>query len=197
MLSPTFLSVIICFAAAILEGALVGKGARERLAQLRMPPYSPPFALWLVIGFFFYAMCLVILRHVLGIGLVSPSQVLALVLTIMLLLANALWSVLFFRWRDLRVSFIAFVPYAVLVAVLVILLTRTYPLGALLLSFYCIYLIYATRWGYHLWRLNNYTFNQAMQRTTIQPENYPLCVCQPLLATCLVALAPVADLVSR
>ena len=155
MLSPTFLSVIICFAAAILEGALVGKGARERLAQLRMPPYSPPFALWLVIGFFFYAMCLVILRHVLSIGLVSPSQVLALVLTIMLLLANALWSVLFFRWRDLRVSFIAFVPYAVLVAVLVILLTRTYPLGAILLSFYCIYLIYATRWGYHLWRLNN------------------------------------------
>lgn len=154
MLSPTLLSVIICVAAAILEGALAGKGARQRLAQLRMPPYSPPFAIWLVIGFFFYAMFFVILRHVLSIGLVSPSQVFALVLTIVLLLANALWSVLFFRWRDLRASFIAFVPYAVLVAVLVILLTRTYPLGAILLSVYCIYLIYATRWGYHLWRLN-------------------------------------------
>jgi len=85
---------------------------------------------------------------------VSPSQVLAVVLTIVLLLANALWSVLFFRRRDLRASFIAFVPYAVLVAALVILLARTYPLGAILLSFYCIYLIYATRWGYHLWRVN-------------------------------------------
>jgi tryptophan-rich sensory protein len=62
--------------------------------------------------------------------------------------------VLFFRWRDLRASFIAFVPYAVLVAALVILLARTYPLGAILLSCYCIYLIYAARWGYHLWRLN-------------------------------------------
>lgn len=154
MLSPTLLSVIICVAAAILEGALAGKGARQRLAQLRMPPYSPPFAIWLVIGFFLYAMSFVILRHVLSIGLVSPSQVFALVLTIVLLLANALWSVLFFRWRDLRASFIAFVPYAVLVAVLVIFLTRTYPLGAILLSVYCIYLIYATRWSYHLWRLN-------------------------------------------
>ena len=154
MLSPTLLSVIICVAGAILESALAGKRARQRLAQLRMPPYSPPFAIWLVIGFFFYAMSFVILRHVLSIGLVSPLQVLALVLTIVLLLANALWSVLFFRWRDLRASFIAFVPYAVLVAVLVILLTRTYPLGAILLSVYCIYLIYATRWGYHLWRLN-------------------------------------------
>jgi translocator protein len=154
MLSPTLLAVIICAAAAILEGALAGKGARQRLAQLHMPPFSPPFGLWLVIGFLFYAMCFVILRRVLSTGLVSPSQVFAVVLTIVLLLANALWSVLFFRWRDLRTSFIAFVPYAVLAAALVILLVKTYPLGATLLSFYCIYLIYATRWGYHLWRLN-------------------------------------------
>ena len=154
MLSPTLLSVIICTAAAVLEGALAGKGARQRLAQLRMPPYSPPFALWLVIGFLFYAMCFVILRHVLSTGLVSASQVFALALTVVLLLANAFWSLLFFRWRDLRASFIAFVPYAVLVAALLILLARTYPLGAILLSFYCIYLIYATRWGYNLWRLN-------------------------------------------
>jgi tryptophan-rich sensory protein len=154
MLSPTVLDVIICVTVAILEGALAGTGARQRLAQLRMPPYSPPFALWLVIGFLFYAMCFVILRHALSTGLVSSLQVLALVLTVVLLLANAFWSVLFFRWRDLRASFIAFVPYALLVAALVILLARTDPLGAILLSFYCIYLIYATRWGYHLWRLN-------------------------------------------
>ena len=102
MLSPTLLGVIICAAAAVLEGVLAGEGARQRLAQLRMPPYSPPFALWLVIGFLFYAMCFVILRHVLSTGLVSPSEVFALVLTVVLLLANAFWSVLFFRWRDLR-----------------------------------------------------------------------------------------------
>jgi translocator protein len=154
MLSPTVLGVIICVTAAILEGALAGTGARQRLAQLRMPPYSPPFALWLVIGFLLYAMCFVILRHVLSTGLVSSSQVFALVLTVVLLLANAFWSVPFFCWRDLRASFIAFVPYALLVTALVILLARTDPLGAILLSFYCIYLIYATRWGYHLWRLN-------------------------------------------
>jgi tryptophan-rich sensory protein len=59
-----------------------------------------------------------------------------------------------FPWRNLRASFIAFAPYAVLVVALVLLLARTYCLGAILLSFYCIYLIYATRWGYHLSRLN-------------------------------------------
>ena len=130
MLSPALLGLIICAAAAVLEGALAGKGARQRLAQLRMPPYSPPFALWLAIGFLFYAMCFVILRHLLSTGLVLPSQVFALVLTVVLLLANAFWSVLFFRWRDLRASFIAFVPYAVLIAALVALLMSHYPLGA-------------------------------------------------------------------
>ena len=154
MLSPTLLGVIICAATAVLEGVLAGKGARQRLAQLRMPPYSPPFAIWLVIGFLFYAMCFAILRHLLSMGLVSPSQVFAFVLTLVLLLANAFWSVLFFRWCDLRASFIAFVPYAILVAALVVLLATTYPLGAILLSFYCVYLIYGARWGYHLWRLN-------------------------------------------
>ena len=34
MLSPTLLGVIICVAAAVLEGALAGKGVRHRLAQL-------------------------------------------------------------------------------------------------------------------------------------------------------------------
>ncbi len=79
-----------------------------------MPPYSPPFALWLIIGFLFYSMSLVILRHVLRTGLVSPSQLLALVLTVAVLLANAFWSLLFFRWRNLRASFIALLPYAAL-----------------------------------------------------------------------------------
>ena len=56
MLSPALLAVIICAAAAVLESVFAGEGARQRLAQLRMPPYSPPFALWLIIGFLFYSM---------------------------------------------------------------------------------------------------------------------------------------------
>jgi tryptophan-rich sensory protein len=147
MLSPALLSLIICTSAAVLEGALADKGARQWLAQLRMPPYSPPFALWLVIGFLFYGMCFVILRYLLSTGLVSSSQVFALGLTVVLLLANALWGVLFFRCRDLRSSFVAFIPHTVLIAVLVALLVSNYPFGAVLFLCYGIYLVYATWWG--------------------------------------------------
>ena len=117
-MNPTVLALIICGAAAIAEGALAGGGVYQRLAQLRMPAYSPPFALWLVIGLLFYAMCFIVLQRLLGAASSGP-QLVDLMLLILVLLVNALWNVLFFRWRDLRASFVAFTPYAVVVAALV------------------------------------------------------------------------------
>jgi tryptophan-rich sensory protein len=153
-MSPTLLALIICLAAAGLERALVGGDARQWLAQLRMPAYSPPFSLWLVIGGLYYTICFVVLRHLLASRPFDQSRFTALVLVIVLLLTNALWNVLFFRWRDLRASFIAFIPCAAFVAALVALLVRLYPFGAVLWGCYCLYFLYATWWGYRLWRLN-------------------------------------------
>ena len=128
---------------------MAGSGVRQRLAALRMPAYSPPFPVWVLIGLAYYAICFIVLRKLLGGGATLP-----LVLLVLVLLANALWSILFFRWRDLRASFIAFVPYAALVAALVFALVRTYLFGAVLFISYCAYLVYATWWGYRLWLLN-------------------------------------------
>ena len=114
-----------------------------------MPPYSPPFAVWLVIGLVYYAICFVVLRR-----LLAGSFTISLALLVVVLLTNAFWSVLFFRWRDLRASVIAFIPYAVVVAALVASLTRSYPFGAVLFMCYCAYLVYAAWWGYRLWLLN-------------------------------------------
>ena len=152
-MNPTLLAIIICIAGAALEGLLAGGGVRQRLAQLRMPPYSPPFALWLLIGAAYYGICLIVLRHLLA-GPFTPSVVAALALLTLVLLSNALWSVLFFRWRDLRASFVAFIPYALVIAALVALLSWNYPVGSALFLCYCVYLVYATWWGYRLWLLN-------------------------------------------
>ena len=147
---------MICIAVAGLEGLVAGRGVRHRLSTLRMPRYSPPFPAWIVIGVVYYAICFIVLRHLLGNG-----WTVSLILLVLIMLANALWSVLFFRWRDLRASFIAFIPYAGLVAALVVSLASTYPLGAALFACYCAYLLYAAWWGYRLWRLN--TPNQAQK----------------------------------
>jgi len=48
--NPTLSALLICIIAAALEGALAGSGVRQRFAALRMPPYSPPCTVWLLIG---------------------------------------------------------------------------------------------------------------------------------------------------
>jgi tryptophan-rich sensory protein len=152
--NATVLALIVCIAVAALEGALAGNGVRQRLAALRMPPYSPSFAVWILIGVAYYAICFIVLRHLLVANSRTLTQFLTLAMLILVLLANAFWSVLFFRRRDLRASFIAFVPYTVLVGGLVVLLAHSYPFGAALFMCYCVYLLYATWWGYRLWLLN-------------------------------------------
>jgi translocator protein len=152
--NPTLLALIICISVAALEGALAGTGVRQRLADLRMPPYSPPFTIWLLIGLVYYAICFIVLRQLLAAHSATLLVRVALGLLLVVLLVNALWSILFFRCRDLCASFLAFIPYSVLVAALGVTLWRIYPLGAALFVAYCIYLLYATWWGYRLWLLN-------------------------------------------
>jgi tryptophan-rich sensory protein len=152
--NTTVSALIICIVAAALEGALAGSGARQRLTALRMPPCSPSFVVWILIGVAYYAICFAVLRHLLAANSRTLSVLLTLAILILVMLANALWSVLFFRQRDLRASFIAFIPYMVLVAALVVFLSRSYPFGAALFMCYCVYLLYATWWGYRLWVLN-------------------------------------------
>jgi translocator protein len=153
--SPTILALVSCVAAAALEGTLAGRGVRQRLAELRMPPYSPSFSVWFAIGAVYYAMSFLVLRHLLATTAFRPAVLIALALLVIILLLNALWSVLFFRWRDLRASFVAFSPYIAVVVALVALLSGLYPFGAALFACYGVYLLYALWWGYHLWRLND------------------------------------------
>lgn len=119
-----------------------------------MPPYSPSFSLWILIGLIYYLICFVVLRRLLAANPFTLTACAALALLIVVLVANSLWSILFFRRRDLRASFIAFIPYAVVVAALVFSLSRIYPFGAALFTCYCIYLLYAAWWGYRVWLLN-------------------------------------------
>ena len=153
-MTPTVIALIICIAAAALEGVLAGGRVRQRLNELQMPRYTPPFSIWLLIGIVYYAICFIVLRHLLAIRPQTFWSLLSLSLLASILLTNAFWNFLFFRRRNLMASFIAFVPYAGLVVALVISLIRAYPLGASLFTCYCLYLLYAAFWSYRLWRLN-------------------------------------------
>jgi benzodiazapine receptor len=148
---PTAIAIVICLIAATLEALLAGSGVRVRFGALRMPAYSPCFGIWILIGVLYYVMCFLILRRLLS---TANSHPWALMLMIAILAGNAFWNALLFRWRALRASFLAFIPYAILVLALAPMMVPIYKLGTVLLIVYCSYLVYAAWWSYRLWRLN-------------------------------------------
>lgn len=153
-MSPAIVALLICIGAAVLEGTLAGRGIRARFAELRQPRFSPPLAVWFAIGGGYYLICFVLLRRLLASELPSPTHMAAFALLLVLMAANAAWGFLFFRRKDLRASFLAFLPYGLVALVLELVLASIDRTSALLLVPYLGYLGYSLWWAYRLWVLN-------------------------------------------
>src|SRR5262245_17930351 len=106
---PTTVAAVICLLTAAIEGVMAGSGVRARFAELKMPRFAPSLWVWTLIGLGQYTIFFLVLRSVLA-GQ-SPYSRPALVLAVTLLLFNATWNAFFFRLRDLKISFLLFIPY--------------------------------------------------------------------------------------
>jgi len=112
VIGPAVAAALVCIAGAGAEALLAGPGVRQRLEQLRQPPMSPPFAVWMVIGGAYYVICFTLLFRLFrgewreGIGALAVASV------VLLMSLNALWNLYFFRRRDLRGSFRVSLIYA-------------------------------------------------------------------------------------
>ena len=151
---PALQALIICAAAAAAEGLLAGRGIRARFAELRQPPHSPSLTAWFVIGAGYYVICFVLLLRLLTSTLPSTAHRAAFFLLIALMATNAAWGWLFFRRKDLRASFLAFIPYSCIGAALAIVLLGIDRISAAILAPYLLYLGYAMWWSHRLWSLN-------------------------------------------
>ena len=108
---------------------------------------------WFVIGGLFYVVCFMVsyrLFRLPGSGLRDA----AIALLVCMMLMNALWNYLFFRARDLFLSFVACLPYGFVAVALFVLTLELDRLAALILLPYILYLGYALAWGYGLWKRN-------------------------------------------
>ena len=150
---PFVYAIALCAAAAALEGVFAGRGVRQRLAELSLPRYSPPLSVWFVIGGLFYAMCFTVLYRLFRLP-ASRSRDLALALILGMMLMNALWNFAFFRMRAPFLSFVAFLPYALLAVMLLVLTLTLDRIAAWALLPYVLYLVYALAWGYGVWQRN-------------------------------------------
>jgi tryptophan-rich sensory protein len=150
---PLTYALVLCAISAVLEGVLAGREVQARFADLRLPRYSPPLPVWFVIGGLFYLVCFTILYRLFRLPAFGLRDA-ALALTVGMMLMNALWNYVFFRQRNLYLSFLACLPYCLTAVALLFLTLRLDRLAALALLPYLLYLGYAIVWGYGLWRLN-------------------------------------------
>ena len=69
-------------------------------------------------------------------------------------LRYATFNVVFFRRRNLFASFLLYFPYAAIAVALFLQLLALEPVAAAAFAPYLAYFVYATAWGYAIWRLN-------------------------------------------
>jgi translocator protein len=144
--------LLLCFAAAAL-GAMAAVDARDFYSQLVLPSWAPPGSLFGPVWTTLYALMgmaawLVWRRH----GFASARA--ALVLFVVQLAVNALWSWLYFKWRLGLGSLIEVVILWALILATILQFWRLSRPAAWLLLPYLAWVTFATALTYATWQLN-------------------------------------------
>jgi len=153
-MSSFLIAGLICVAAAGAEGLCAGSGVSQFMKELKQPRWSPPLWAWYLVGLAYYVACFVALHRVLKTGLQEAAPRVALILLLALMAGNAGWNWIFFRRKNLRLSFWFFVPYSLLAGAVLWSLMQADALAAGVFALYVAYFPYALAWGYGVWKLN-------------------------------------------
>lgn len=144
--------LLATFAAAAL-GSVASVQAAAFYAQLAQPAWAPPAAVFGPVWSVLYLLMALAAWSVWRARGFSGARI-ALLLYLVQLVVNALWSWLFFAWHrgDLALADIALLWS--LVTATVIAFWRIRPWAGALLVPYLLWIMFAAALNYHVWRLN-------------------------------------------
>lgn len=148
------ISLGTCVAAAVLEGLCSGKGVKEYFAKLKFPRYSAPLWVWYIIGGVYYLVFFFVIYRILRQDTGEFLTQATLVFIMFMMVLNALWNYVFFRARNLFVSFIVSSLAPLFDIILLLLLLKLDATAAWALVPYLIYRVYGVWWGYGFWKAN-------------------------------------------
>jgi benzodiazapine receptor len=138
---------------AAAAGGLAAASAPEFYHALTRPRWAPPSWLFGPVWTLLYILMAVaawLVVRALGPGAARP----ALLLFLAQLVANALWTWLFFRWRLGAGAFVEILVLWVLVAATLWQFWRATPVAGLLLVPYLVWITFATALTWAMWRGN-------------------------------------------
>ncbi len=144
--------LLLTFSAAAL-GGIASTDAGTFFSQLVRPAWAPPGWLFAPVWSFLYAAMGIsawLVWRARGLRIAAP----ALILYIVQLAVNALWTWLFFAWRLGGVALAEALLLLVLVLAMIFSFRRTSTIAALLLVPYLAWVGYACALNFYLWKLN-------------------------------------------
>jgi tryptophan-rich sensory protein len=145
---------LICVVSAAAEGLLAGSAVERFLQELKQPPWALSKAVLFWIAFAYYGAVFVILWRLLDLRQIGEFTLVPISLLMTMMTLNVAWNFVFFRRRNLRLSFLWFAPYSLVVLSLLWCISRIDTLAGCLLLAYSLYLPYALVWSYRVWKLN-------------------------------------------
>lgn len=145
---------VLCVVFAAAEGLLAGGNPGAFLKSLRQPSWALPLWAWYLVGVVYYVACFFTAQSLWQIGRNGPFPWVLFAILVAIMAANAIWNLVFFRHRNLRLSFLFFPAYLPLVGILLWQLFALDTRAATALAVYAAYLPYGGIWNYRLWRLN-------------------------------------------
>ena len=152
--SPLLLTLLICAAAAVLEGICAGKNVKKFFSTITFPRYSAPLWVWSIIGLGYYLIFGFVLYRILRLSEISTIRNVAIAWIVVMMILNGLSNYVIFRARDLRGAFYIGALFPILDVTLLLFLLRLDTVAAAALLPYLIYRCYAVWWGSALLKAN-------------------------------------------
>jgi len=144
--------LLVCFAAAAV-GAIASANAGAFYSQLSRPAWAPPASLFAPVWTFLYALMGISVWLVWRAHGFREHRA-ALVLFVLQLAANALWTWIFFSWHRGAMAFAEILMLWCLIAATIVLFSRLHRLAAALLFPYLAWVTFAAALTFSTWRLN-------------------------------------------
>lgn len=134
-------------------GAVASVRAQAFYGQLAQPAWAPPAAVFGPVWTILYALMGVAAWLVWRTGGFRAHRT-ALILFVVQLAVNALWSWLFFAWHLGALAFADIVALVLLVVATLVCFWRARPLAGALLAPYLLWICFASALNYSVWQLN-------------------------------------------
>jgi tryptophan-rich sensory protein len=144
--------LILCFGTGFI-GAMGTRDAPMFYAQLSLPSWAPPASVFGPVWTVLYVL-MAIAAWMVWQRRSVPGANAALGLFVVKLVANALWSWMFFAWHRGALAFVNVVVLWILLVATTVLFKRIKPAAALLLAPYVVWVSFASALAYSAWQRN-------------------------------------------